>query len=442
MKMHNKKTIEIKQWVTSNGNHCFSFTERTPFERSWIIIIAFLVLAITSCIEYFINGTCFLILPFIILFLFLFLWWLTTPLKANERVIGDTVHHIMDTTATHEAAAVNASVIKSFVHYDTKGTYGIITAICFLVLLDNGEVWEYPITRHKEKEEGASYFECGKDHIVSSNEQHIKAIKPKFSGHLLSWAKLPDQVRLGILIFAIFIVGGLAFVGVYWLIFRFKWWTLVVVGAYFTLYSITEWIYSKSQVSFIRVIRRIVSIPFFLLYAFVGIIHPFITIAGTYFFVSVFAFGFPAAVLMLFTKSFGWELRPETIAFIVVSAGSILCANSYAATKWMIHQSPLRNWGNHNYEFNRESLAVYLIHPDNMVFLLYLLYFLFLAVSGYLQIQKEVYLLSETLDAAILKAFLVFIAFTNMRSKAKKVKMDASGILRGILGLFVHDNHD
>lgn len=41
-----------------------------------------------------------------------------------------------------------------------------------------------------------------------------------------------------------------------------------------------------------------------------------------------------------------------------------------------------------------------------------------------------------------MKAFLVFIAFTNMRSKAEKVKMDASGILRGVLGLFVHDNND
>lgn len=277
------------------------------------MIVVFLVLAITSCIEYIFNGTSFLILPFIILFLFLFLWWLTIPLKANERVIEDTVHHIMDSTVAFEAAAIGASVTKSFVHYDTKGTYGIVTDICFLVLLDNGEVWEYPITRHKEDQEKASYFECGKGHIVSTNEQHVKAIKPKHSGHRLSWAKLPNQVRLGILIFAIFIVGGLAFVGVYWLIFRFKWWTLVVVGAYFALYSITEWIYSKSQVSFIRVVRRIVSIPFFLLHAFVGIIHPFITIAGTYFFVSVFAFGSPAAVLMLFTKSFGWELRPETM---------------------------------------------------------------------------------------------------------------------------------
>lgn len=442
MKMRNKETIEIKQWTTPNGTPCFRFTERATFERPWIMIVVFFVLAITSCIVYIFNGTSFLILPFIILFIFLFLWWLTIPLKANERVIEDTVHHIMDSIVAFEAAAIGASVTKSFVHYDTKGTYGIVTAICFLVLLDNGEVWEYPITRHKEEEEEASYFECGKDHIVSTNEQHVKAIKPKHSGHRLSWTKLPDQVRLGILIFAIFIVGGLAFVGVYWLIFRFKWWTLIVVCAYFTLYSITEWIYSKSQVSFFRVVRRIVSIPFFLIYAFVGIIHPFITIAGTYFFVAVFAFGFPAVVLMLFTKSFGWELRPETIAFIVMSAGSILCANSYAATRWMIRQSPLRDWGNHQYEFNRESLAVYLIHPDNMIFLLYLLYLLFLVVSGYFQIQREEYILSETLDAAILRAFLVFIAFTNMRSKAKKVKMDASGILRGILGLLVHDNYD
>ena len=217
---------------------------------------------------------------------------------------------------------------------------------------------------------------------------------------------------------------------------------MIVVGAYFALYSLTEWISGKTQNLFIKVVKRIISIPAFLLYAFLGIIHPFITVVGTYFFVAVFAFGFPTTVFMLFTKSFCWELRPETIAFIVVSIGSILCANSYAATKWIIHQSPLRDWGNHRYELNRESLAVYLIQLDNIVFLLYLLYFVFLALSGYLQIQRESFLFSETLDAAIMKAFLVFIAFTNMRSKAEKVKMDASGILRGVLGLFVHDNND
>lgn len=80
-----------------------------------------------------------------------------------------------------------------------------------------------------------------------------------------------------------------------------------------------------------------------------------------------------------------------------------------------------------------------LIHPSNIVFLLYLLYFLYLAVSGFLQIQYGGSLISEEFDTAILKAFLVFIAFTNMRSKAGDAEIDAEKVLKGIAGLFVHN---
>ena len=105
----------------------------------------------------------------------------------------------------------------------------------------------------------------------------------------------------------------------------------------------------------------------------------------------------------------------------------------------MIHYSPLRDWGNHEYESYKERLAIYLIHPSNVIFLLYLTYFVYLGVSGFLQIEKGNYLVSEGFDAAILKAFLVFIAFTNMKAKAKIAEVDAKEVFKQTMGLFVHD---
>ena len=64
-----------------------------------------------------------------------------------------------------------------------------------------------------------------------------------------------------------------------------------------------------------------------------------------------------------------------------------------------------------------------------------------LALSGYIQIENGSYLISESFDAAILKAFLVFIAFTNMRNKAKVAEVDVNQLLRKTMGLFVHDNN-
>jgi hypothetical protein len=63
----------------------------------------------------------------------------------------------------------------------------------------------------------------------------------------------------------------------------------------------------------------------------------------------------------------------------------------------------------------------------------------FLSVTGYLQIQSGGYLVSQGFDAAVLKAFIVFIAFTNMRTKAKDAELDSKELLKQTLGLFVHD---
>lgn len=85
--------------------------------------------------------------------------------------------------------------------------------------------------------------------------------------------------------------------------------------------------------------------------------QPFITIIGSYFFVFLFAFGIP--VLMLIGIAHFWELGilPETIAFLVMAGGAILCTNFYSLTQWMIKRTPLRNMGNHKYEGYRERLA-------------------------------------------------------------------------------------
>ena len=164
----------------------------------------------------------------------------------------------------------------------------------------------------------------------------------------------------------------------------------------------------------------------------------FIGIIGTYFFVALYDYGVPAIILTAFASIGWWALRPETIVFVALALGSVLSV-THPVTKWIIRFSPLKNWGNHEYERHREQLAYYLVHPSNMVFLLYLIYFVVLAVSGYRLIQYNAYLLSESIDAAIIKAFLVFIAYTNMRVKGKDTEIEAKELLQRISGLFVHD---
>lgn len=432
------KNNEISRWVLPNGNVCFRFLERKQFEHPWIIVIFTILLISIIGIEYLVNESLYSFAPVVISWLFASLWWLTRPMRANETVIEKTVHEIMDDTVNADAETVGATVTKSRVQYDTKGTYGIVTGMCFLVLLNNGEVWEYPLSYHIEGDDGDGFYVCGKDHVVSNNSSHIYAIHPQFLRRLSARLKLSDKARLGFLLFAIVIVGGLSFLLCYWLVIKLKWWFFGVVGLYLGMNALVAYISKKVKGKVMESIRYVVNYPSALFVVLIEITKPFNTIIGTFIYVTLFTFGVPALV-MASLSHVGWiEFKPESIVFVVIALGSVL-SSSHKVTRWIICHSPLKNWGNHVYESYREKLALYLIHPGNVVFVIYLVYLLFLVISGFIQIQYNRFLVSEGIDTAILKAFLVYIAFSNMISKAKATEFDVTDVLNQTLMLFQQD---
>ena len=407
--------------------------------KSWIIISLGILCVFVFGLEKCILGTELSLIPITFLFLAVFLWWIDLPVRHNEPIIKKTVHEIMDLVVYEDAKAAGVEVVKSIVYHDKKGTYGIVEASNLLVLLSNKEVWEYPIIYHGPNNDRDAYFECEKKYSLSENQTHIKKINPDRWKGFLGLFKLSDKSFLGVLLIVILVIGGLSFAGFVWLLENFKWWYLLVIVGYICVYSFTEWIYSELPCNLLNVIRYVASFPLAVTYLLFEIGMPFVTIIGTYLFVVLFAFGVPALLLIGLGKTDMIVLRLETIVFIVFSLGSIICSNYHSMTKWIIRHSPLQDWGNHRYESYRQELADYLIHPSNIVYALYLVYFLFLAISGFVQIQDGGYLISEGGDAAVIKAFLVFIAFTNMRSKQKDAQMDVKELLQKTLLLFEHD---
>ncbi|MBR4238954.1 MAG: hypothetical protein IKQ03_06035 [Prevotella sp.] len=429
---------KVKKWTNSNGNKCFRFSERQVFDRPWIIVLVAILLFASTGTEYLVNSSYYTLTPNLIFFFFVFLWWMTKPLKANEAVIEKTIHEMMDDLVEADATAAGTNVAKSFVYYDTKGTYAIITGRCFLVLLRSGEVWEYPIKYHITTDEEDGYYECKKKYVVSDNHEHIRAIQPSGWRNFLVKKDMSEKAKLWMLIIVILFIGGMIFAGAYWTVMRLKWWTLLLLGGYFFLFETTERIAKMLPENVANAVKRIISLPLIIGYFLISFVQPFIIIVGTYFFTALFAFGVPAIILTGLSKVEWFHLRPETIAFVVLALGSILSSN-YSVTKNIIRHTPLKDWGNHTYESYREKLAFYLVHPSNMVFLIYLIYFVFLAVSGYQFIESGEYMISESFDMSIFKAFLVYIAYTNMRAKAKETEIEAKELLIRISSLFEHD---
>lgn len=428
----------VQKWKTKNESRCFHFKEREEFERPWIIaLFAFILIAVTV-IEFFVNGSHYSLTLNIIVFIFLFSWWLTIPEKYNKTVIEKTVHHLMDDILDSDAKAVGTEVEKSCMYYETKGTYGNIFGIWLLVLLKNGQVWEYPIVHHGSIKDGEGYYECKRKYAESNNQDRIHFIKHCVWKNFADIFQISDKAKLWLLICAIIAIGGIAFSSMYWIIMRLRWWIILLLAGYGLLYVLTEWSATIFPGRVMRIFENIVHIPIAITFSFMELVHPFIAIVGTYFFVVLPTFGIPAFLLICLSKCNIWIQRPETIIFIELALGSILCS-TYSVAKWFIRRSPLKDWGNHEYEKHREQLAYYLVHPSNMVFLLYFIYFVFLAISGYQLIQFDRFLFSNRIDTSILKAFLVYIAYTNMRVKAKETEVDAKELLDRISRLFVRD---
>ena len=118
----------------------------------------------------------------------------------------------------------------------------------------------------------------------------------------------------------------------------------------------------------------------------------------------------------------------------------IICVHVPCITQWLIKNSLLKNRKNHKYEKYQEQLGLYVISPKNYNFLFSLLYVMFLSVNAFCQLEGHSYLFSADFDNAILKSFLVFLAFSAMKQKSKEMEINSKELLVNIKGLFLHDN--
>ncbi|MBO5614664.1 MAG: hypothetical protein J5932_00890 [Prevotella sp.] len=253
---------------------------------------------------------------------------------------------------------------------------------------------------------------------------------------------LSVHTKIRLLLLAILLIGGGIFCLFCWMFHKLQCWTLIVLIVFMVWFALAGWVSGHSNGKVMKAISYVISVPLVVVFLSLGLVQPFITIVGTYFFVASCAFGIPALLLHGMNHVLNMGLLPETIVFIAIAFGSILCANSYKITKKIIRWTPLHNNGEHRYEEYREKLAYYLIQPSNVVYLLYLVYLVLLTIIGFIQIQYGSSLINKGYDAAILKAFLVFIAFTNMKNKAQSSDLDSHELLKLTLGLFVPNDKE
>lgn len=253
--------------------------------------------------------------------------------------------------------------------------------------------------------------------------------------------QLTDKYKILFLIFAILgIEIGLILLSI-WLYTIIGIKLLVYTFGYLIIFHILDHLLSDSNNHRIQKFLSIVSIPLNIGGLWLQLTFPFITILLSFFFLIFYAFGVPFIVTTVTFLILDFKIPIATITFITLAIGSITSVHcSRTIKKLIIKQSVLKNRHEHLFEPLMIDLALYVIQKNNINFIIYFAYFVFLTIHGFLQIHFNMPLINTEIDNAILNAFLVFIAYSNMRKKSEEIEIEPKPLLEKMLKLMtIHD---
>lgn len=306
-----------------------------------------------------------------------------------------------------------------------------------LVVLSNGKVYRYGIEPAEKNgfvlNKNASLCEDEKE--LGLVKQHTDKLKKEDRSFMVK--RISSIAALCVLAF------GAVFIGlVFWLGGTRSWMKVVgwVVFALFMLslvLSISLSSYAGKR-GFVGTVYRVSSWILSGLWLFVQLVFPTLLLLVGFMFIILVPFAF--INLALKALSTVVAINPQTILFISLSAGAIISA---------YYSKPLFGWlsrvltaNGHRYEKYFQEMVEYVYQPSNIQFMVYFLYFIYLAISTIHQLQTGgIPLFGNGWDLAVLESFLVFIAFSNMKKKRVGTAFSFSELFRMMWGMWTtHDN--
>jgi len=428
----------MKSWKLENGNIALSYDMREPMENKWIIVLVGVLFVLLALMEFVFLGTWYSVLPLCVLFFFVFIYWALYPCKYNDQIEKSWMNHNIDLRLHNELEKYGKHVheVRRKLVIDTKGTYGIVTGTYMLVLLSNGIVLEYELKYHRPDESNDAYCEFVKNPVKCTNEEHLKKIQRFSWKRLLRRVANSEIIHLNLIFVSFFLISACLIGCLLWVFVHFSFISFIGIISYILIYIAIKTINKKRKNIVLGKVAKLLSLPFILFGLWIKIAQPATVIIFSYFFLVMIVFFLPLILFQGLSLIGFISISIPTKIFLTFIIGSILsvhCPN--IIRKLVKNYSPLRNWENHKYEAIQEELSLYVLHPSNICFFLYFIYFVILAISGYTQIQYHQPLITTDIDSSILKAFLVFIAFTNMRGKSKEVELDSKELLTKMIKL-------
>lgn len=441
----NAKGKQIKTWKNKEGNFCFSYDIRQPLEKPWVIIVVAILFLSLVLIEYLMFSTFISFFPLLICFMIILPYWAFYPCKNNEIIEELMMNKNVDLRLHNYLRRYQEDVfeIKRKYYQESKGTYGVVIGTYMLILLSNNEVLEFELKFHPATETTIAYNEFLREPHLCTNVGRKKIIESRSLARFWKKLDISESTKLSSVIVIIILLGCIPLSLFIWIISAYQDKAVYYFLGFVVASMLLRRLIGKSTNNILKLIDTIISIPIGIIHLSFKLMMPVMTVFMSYMFLGVFSIMPPIFLIRLVNFVFDLNISKSTTLFISLVFASIVSVYGSKLLHWIIKEySPLKDWGNHKFETVKIELALYVISKKNVTFLIYFAYLVFLFLSGFMQIQYNEPLIKENIDSAVLKSFIVFIAFSNMVAKSKETEIEAKPLLTKMLQLITIRDRD
>lgn len=347
--------------------------------------------------------------------------------KAEKEFVVNIINDVV----IQDAEERNQKVLKVKFCSDSLDSYGTIDEEYVLVLLSNKTILKYPIRQLNKKDEKYNHklIVC-KGEVCENDEQNKHILRKKLLSKVVSSPLFISLMAWGVIAFILgFGVGGLYLlvknvhtVDDVTLLFA------IVLGllAFMPLYVLADKRLPHNR--FCDGIRCILKVPLCVL-GFVKLLQPSLTIMITL--GLMFAYSFlPVFGVVKLIELAGYSITMEGKLFIFLTIPLIIATHCSDFIRGIILRMSPFSENDHHYQLFEREVVRFVYTKENLNFIVYASYFLFLFVSTFKSVQSGETLLNDAIDMVVAKSFLVFIACTNMLDRKESSNLEGGELLR------------
>lgn len=359
--------------------------------------------------------------------------------KKESSLVTNAIHF----TAEQDAIQRNQKVVNIKYCSDTLDSYGTIDEEYILVLLSDKTILKYNIEKLDCEGKQYNYKLIRKEFSLCTNETQIQNIlKPNLLYRILRSPSFIISATWTIII-GILAIGSIAMFLLLTnihdqydaiILLSIPFWLL----AFIPLYRYADGILPQNRVC--KTIRFILLIPISIL-ELSKLIMPSLTIMTTILFMCIFSF-LPVLLAVISIELLGYSITLNTQAFIFLTFPFIIASQgSQPIRNIILKHSPI-SLNNHHYYLLMRELIKFLYTKENLNFIIYTGYCIFLIVSTFKTLQTGGTLLSQEMDSIVAKSFLVYMACTNMFDRKKSSNLEGSALLSLLIKMLLDSNDE